>query len=375
MTRRFHLAAALVAVAVAGAGPALAQYDLPGARPPAARPAEDPKPVYKYELKPEHSEYVVFVKAYQAPVAGDQGGQARELAEGLAEWIRSECRLYAYVHERGWLQRRERDKEKEAAVKAIRDYYTREGKPEDFIAQVIKREVKLARIPDEYAVFVAPGKGALKTLDEATEFAKYVHKLPCPPDRFCDSVFIGAERGAANRSAEKTNPFERALPGRNPTLPKKEVVAEIPKTELEFLDKVNSGQPYSLIHKTRKPVTLVVQSYGPKQGIGQLVKPGEVVQASGPSNGELLERAAHQANALAELLRKQTAKVGGPFDAYVLHTRYESFVCIGEYDSKDDGRLQALQRSLAGMQLRDAKTGQVFETLMEKPMPAAIPRP
>jgi hypothetical protein len=373
MTRRFYLAAALAAVL--GAGPAVAQYDLPASRPPAPRTAGDPKPAYKYELKPEHSEYVVFVKAYQAPAAHDARGQARELAEGLAEWIRSECRLYAYVHERGWLLRREQDREKEATIKAIRDYYVPRGESEEQIAIRIKREVKFARIPDEYAVFVVPGKGTLKSLDEAAEFARYLHKLPCPPDQFCDSVFVGAERGTANRSSEKANPFERAMPGRNPTLPKKEVAAEIPKAELELLDRLNRGQPYSLIHHTKKPVTLVVQSYGSKQGAGQLVKPGEVIQTTGRAEGEMLERAAQQANSLVEVLRKQPAKVGGPFDAYVLHTRYESFVCVGEYDSKDDDKLLAVKKMLAGWQLKDQKTGLVLETLMEKPIPAAIPRP
>ena len=374
MTRRFLLAAAVAAAL--GAGPARAQYDLPVSRTPAApaaRTVEDPKPVYKYELKPEHGEFLVFVKAYQAPLAGDPHGKARELAEGLAEWIRSECRLYAYVHERGWLQRRERDKEKEAVIKAIRDYYTPKGYSEEAIAQIIKRDVKLARIPDEYVVYAAPGKGDLKSFDEATAFAKYVHKLPSPPEQFCDSVFVGAERDATRAAGQRTNPFERAMPGRNPTQPKKLTPAEKPKADA-FLMSINAGQPYSLIHKTKKDITLVVQSYGTKNGIGQLVKPGEVVQTTGRADGELLERAAQQANALAEVLRRQPTKVGGPFDAYVLHTRYESFVCVGEYESKEDPRLLALQKSMAAMQLKDDK-GQVIETLMEKPLPAMIPRP
>jgi hypothetical protein len=371
MTRRIRLAAALAAVL--GASPAIAQYDIPGAGPSRSadptRAVADPKPVYKYELKPEHPEYLVYVKAYQAQKAGDESGVAKELAEGLAEYIRTECKLYAFVHERGWLQRRERDKEKEAVIKAIRDYYTPQGWSEDAINAVIRREVKMARIPDEYVVYVAPGKGTLKTYDEALAFAKYVHKLPAPPARFCDALFVGADRDAAKKTGERTNPFENAIPGRNPTLPKKEQVAQTPKAELEFLGNLNAGQPYSLIHKTKKPVTLVVQSYGSKQGVGQLVKPGEVIRTSGTANGEMLERAAQQANSLAEALRKMK------YDAYVLHTRFESFVCIGEYDSKEDDKLLALQSQMAGMQLKDAKTGQVFETLMEKPMPAAIPRP
>src|SRR5947209_3410282 len=169
MTRRLYLAAAL-AVAF-GAGPALAQFDLPGGgttRPATPRAGNDPKPVYKYELKPEHTEFLVYVKAYQAKEAHEGAGEAKELAEGLAEWIRTECRLYAFVHERGWLQRREQEKEKATDIKAIRDYYG-PREPEEAINARIKREVKFARIPDEYVVFVAPGKGTLRTFDEAKE--------------------------------------------------------------------------------------------------------------------------------------------------------------------------------------------------------------
>ena len=370
MTRRFQLAA--VVAAVLGAGPALAQYDLPVSRPPAnpARTNGDPKPIYKYELKPENGEFLVYVKAYQAPEAGDAVGQSRELAEGLAEWIRTECRLYAFVHERGWLQRREQVKEKETVIKAIRDFYTPKGWTEEQIARVIKRDVKYARIPDEYVVYAAPGKGDLKTFDEAMAFAKYVHKLASPPDRFCDAVFVGGEREAGRGAGQRSNPFEKAIPGRNPTLPKKITAAERPKAD-DFLMNLNSGQSYSLIHKTKKDFTLVVQSYGAKNGIGQLVKPGEVVQTGGRSDGELLERAAQQATELAKVLRSWRPA----YDAYVLHTKFESFVCIGEYDSKDDPQLLALQKHVAGMQLTDGKTKQVIETLMEKPLPAMIPRP
>ena len=113
-----------------------------------------------------------------------------------------------------------------------------------------------------------------------------------------------------------------------------------PKAD-EFLMSLNSGQPYSLIHKTKKDFTLVVQTYGTK--LGRVFKPGEVMQANGRSDGELLERAAQQANALAGALRK-VKPPNGPWDAYVLHTRYESFVCVGEYDAKDDDRLLAAKK-------------------------------
>jgi hypothetical protein len=367
MTQRLYLAAALAAAL--GAGSAVAQYDLPGRTPRTPRTADDPKPVYKYELTSENSEYLVCVRTFLGKIPGDP--QPKELAEGMAEWIRSECRLYAYVHERGWLLRRQRDQEKEAVVAAKKKYLMeKQGLSADQITPEML-QVKMARIPDEYAVMVAPGKGSLKTMDEAIEFAKYVHKLPCPPAEFCDAVMVGSASDVARRQGESRNPFPTAMPGRNPTLPPKAATTGLPRAELDFMLSLNAGQPYSLIHKTTKPVTLVVQVYGTKNGVGQLVKPGEVVQTSAPATGELLERAAQQANNLAEVLRHQNP----PFDAYVLHTRYESYVCVGEYNSKDDDDLIAISKRLAGLAIKDKKTGQTLETLIEKPQPAAIPRP
>ena len=88
---------------------------------PAGKEVEDPKPVYKYELKPEHGEFMVFVKTFPGEYAGD--ARVKQSAEGLAEYIRAECRLNAYVFERGWQKRQERKKELEAVMAAMKQYY------------------------------------------------------------------------------------------------------------------------------------------------------------------------------------------------------------------------------------------------------------
>lgn len=364
-----------VAVAVVlGAQPAKAQYDLPISRP---RADDDPKPVYKYELKPEHGEFMVSVKTFRGTRPGDP--QAKDLAEGLATYIRAECKLYAYVHERGWLLRQERRKEKEQLEAEARKYYQARGYTEEAIQNELRRYIKMVRLPDEYTVLVAPGKGTLKDLDEARAFAQYVRKLPAPPAEFCDAVISGALKKfdetaikeITGQKGEAVNPFLTAFYGHNPTLPKKDLGGlQRPKAD-EFLMSLNAGKPNSLIHKTTRDWTLVVQAYGPK--FSQVVRPGEAGVRDGRSDGELLERAAHQAHLLADVLRQMKP----PFDAYVLHTRYESFVCVGEYDSKDDRRLLANAEALRGMQIRkgEDKTGELLDTLMAKPLPGLIPRP
>jgi hypothetical protein len=182
-------------------------------------------------------------------------------------------------------------------------------------------------------------------------------------------VLVGTDQDLARKQGEPVNPFLTAFAGPNPTIPRSPAGPTGPAKADEFLMTLNAGQPYSLIHQTKKPITLVVQTYGAKFGLGRLIKPGEVVQTSGKADGEMLERAAQQANAVADMLRKKN------YDAYVLHTRYESFVCVGEYASKEDAELLANAKAFANLSLRDEKTGKVIETFMEKPMPAAIPRP
>jgi hypothetical protein len=203
-------------------------------------------------------------------------------------------------------------------------------------------------------------------MDEALDFANYIRKLPAPPRNFCDAVVVGTDQDIARKKGDPLNPFLTAFAGPNPTIPKAQAAAAAPAKADEFLESINAGQPYSLIHQTKKPVTLVVKIYGAQAG--HLVKPGEVMQAAGRSDGAMLERIAQQAHALAKALRAMR------YDAYVLHTRYESFVCVGEYDSKDDAELKAAKEALASLPLKKDKTGEVIETLMEKPLPAAIPR-
>ena len=55
---------------------------------------------------------------------------------------------------------------------------------------------------------------------------------------------------------------------------------------------------------------------------------------TGGKSGQRVDAAATSAHNLAELLRK--AKL----DAYVLHTKYTSIVCVGGYDTVDDPALR-----------------------------------
>jgi hypothetical protein len=322
----------------------------------------DLKRVYNYELKPDHGPYLVCVRSFKGSIRSpEEDKRVKELAEGFATYIRSECRLNAYVLERGWVQRQERAKEKAEYLTALTKYYKDRGEeiPEHYL------KIKMARIPDEYNVFVAPARGVLKDLDAAIDFAKQVRQLKAPPAEFSDAIYLGEKADA--RTA--INPFLSAFPGPNPTIPKKvDTVGGIKRPIADdFLMNLNANEPYSLIHKTKKMYTILVQSYG----IQNTVVVGDKAGATSDDGGERLERAAQQANDVVKLLRS-----GKPaFDAYVLHTRYYSVVTVGQYDSPEDPTLKANLDALAGMKFKDQKTGKVLGGLMDKPGIIMIPRP
>ena len=94
----------------------------------------------------------------------------------------------------------------------------------------------------------------------------------------------------------------------------------------------------------------------------------------GKKGGDLLNANAKQAHELAEFLRKT-----GGFEAYVLHTEYNSYVTLGGYDSADDRKLLQMQQAFVN-QLKDPKCtiGQLHTKAMvnffTEPMPMPVPQ-
>jgi hypothetical protein len=358
----------MAAVLAAGAGisGASAQYDIPISKSPtptgvAATPRQQPKPVYKYELKPEHGPWLVVVRTFKG--AGENDVRSRELAEGFADFIRERYKVPAYIHERGWQMRQDMLAEAREVIEAKRKYYISQGITPT--AEMLK--VKTVRsLPDEYAVFIAPARGVLKDRDTAMDFADQVRKLQAPKefsDRFFDEKETTRARGGAkDEEAKFSNPFLSAFAGPNPTIAKT-AVYQVPKAD-KFLMEINSREDYSLLHKTRKPYTILVKTYGAE---GTIIPTGGT-SASGESSGERLERAAAQASQVAEMLRKNKV------EAFVFHTRYNSSVCIGQFDSPDGNDCKATIEQVKSMKLKD-RGGNVLDTLMAKPAAMPIPRP
>jgi hypothetical protein len=69
-------------------------------------------------------------------------------------------------------------------------------------------------------------------------------------------------------------------------------------------------------------------------------------------NAKMLDATALQAHELAAALRDKTMKPH-PFDAYVLHARTGSLVCIGGFDAADDKQISVVGREIQSITFQE----------------------
>jgi len=328
---------------------------------------------YKYPITPQAGEWLVCVQTFkdEKPDPNRQvRPPARIMAEELAEYLRTEYKLPAYLYDRGRLQRKEEDER----IKALRGQY------DELLKQMksqgiepderSKFRVRTFEIMDEFAVLVGKPNRNLKDMETARDFLGDLRKMKPLPDKF-SMMAVFADDDANGKKVNQRgfgyiNPFQTALVVHNPSIPLANNQADPTKADA-FLKEMNASEEYNLL-KCSKSWTIVVKMY---QGQAQLQtpkKPSIMAQLGfGKKEPELLNASAAQAHSTAEFLRKMK------FDAYVMHHRSYSLVTVGQYDSPDDPNLMAAQKSLAGMQLKQSKDV-VLETLNAQPLPMKIPK-
>ena len=180
----------------------------------------------------------------------------------------------------------------------------------------------------------------------------------------------------------KPKPFSGAFLTLNPLLSPEEV-AERKRDPL--LLKLNSGE-YSIMENSGK-FTLVVASFRGRS----------LTQSAGKETSDFkvtdsLFDAAGRAWYVAKMLREGSFQNGSQqqgrsFEAFIYHTRYESFVTVGSFDTPDDPRIDQLSK-LFGAKTQIAQNGRPFttgesimipgdppETIVFDPSPRLIPVP
>jgi hypothetical protein len=294
-----------------------------------------------YAITPEAGPWMVCATSYVGP-------EAQQLAHELVLEIRSRFSLPAYVVNKGDDERR----------KQLEEYQRKQKEHPD-----VHIPFRHTRVEDQCAVLI----GGYKDMDSAHRALKDIKKLspPSSPRLMPILTEVGPDEssGAKDKAVVKggfVNPFVSSFVVHNPTVPIERPVTNKPDP---FLKKLNAPESLSAF-KCPKPWTLVVAIFQGAQAIQaeKADKPGFWEGLWNHNSGDLLEASGHNAHNLAEALRT----IG--YEAYVLHCRWGSVVCIGGFDSAKDPRMMNTRRNIANLKL-----GQNVKLLAD-PMPMEIPR-
>ncbi len=324
---------------------------------PSTAPTRLPKPL-AYPITPQAGEWLICAKSYI-------GENARTLAEELAHEIRTQYNLPAYVFNRG-AEERDREEKRLAEMRKRQEEFLRQlgAVPADQ-----RWRYRTLRIEEQFAVLV----GGYPSIEVARKELDKIRKLKPPAEKFMDrAVLVKANENNGNGSTIESawvNPFQTAFIVHNPTIPMEK---EDPNKPDPFLKDLNEGESLSVL-KCRKDWTLVVKVYH-----GQtIVQPKNASSTflsrltMGGNKTDLLSAAAMQARSLAEYLRSMKEM---PVEAYVMHTRHSSIVCVGQFDSPEDPKLQQMQKLLANMKITNKEKTIVLDQLSPQPLPMKIPR-
>jgi len=292
---------------------------------------DEPDPNQDIAVQPSCGNWMICVNWYS-------GSEAPKEARAMVLELRSNpaYRLNAYVFTKG-------AEERKAELKRIEEL------------KKLQRE-QLAKVPDlppdthilipyvrsHFEMQCAVLVGGYKDMESARRALDQLRKLKPPdPSRVkiaTEFVFkLDANGKAQDGEHVPINPFARALVVANPSLPPKP--ANAPSAEdLGLLKKLNAAEEYSLLNCPKK-YTLAVKQFA----LPVLIQPSNSstsVMDKQAMSGDTEDRAGVKAHVLAHMLRKDK------LEAYVLHTKYSSFVTVGSYDSPNDPRLKRDQEWL-----------------------------
>src|SRR5262245_40587323 len=320
-----------------------------------------------FHVAPQAGPWMVLITYYT-------GDNAPALAEELVASLRRDYGLSAYLWNKGGEERRKEQERVDPILAQQRKFLTEQGLPADTRLRV----KKYRQVEEQFAVLV----GGYKDMDAAGKARDAIRKLKPPAEKLMHVAYLAAAAGdrpdgKPDVQREHLNPFASAFLVPNPVAPPpKDPDAGKPDP---FLKQLNAYEEFSLL-RNPKPWTLVVKVY---QGTAQLQSAIDAKQPAGSGGGflkglfggkqpDVLSAAALQAHELAKLLRSK--QLG--YDAYVLHTRFQSIVTIGGYDDYLDQRMRQDQDTLSRLRLvPQGAVGADALTLIPVPAPYEVPRP
>jgi hypothetical protein len=300
-----------------------------------------------YAVTPEAGQWMICVASYQ-------GESASELAYQLCTYLRQKQHP-AYVYNRGSAERKKLQEELDQQQKLM------PGVP---------RRRKLAHPEeDQLAVLL----GGFRDVDAANAQLKKVRTWDLPDIKLKSGKPAFDTYDVYEQSKDKkvelkqypVNPFHSAFVVTNPTIPPQPK----PVAKVDPLWKtLNANEPRSLF-KCPKKWTLAVQEFRGAYAIQTTSTSGGFWDKLGFGDhlGQRLDNAARMAQEVCDMFKK----LG--FKSYVLHTRYNSVVTVGEFDAPNDPALLRTQEQLARMSFKNAKTGDTAFNLFAKALPMEVP--
>ncbi len=319
-------------------------------------PTNAPHP---WAVKPEHGPWMICIKSYRDdPTAAVS---ARKSAEELAHEIRTTHKAAAFLFEWGAEERKKELARREAYRDKVRKEYApflelqdqmkkkAEAQGSEFINAPPTVRVPTVEYTEQYAVLV----GGFKDMDTARKALDTVRKWTPPKgkDHLFDRAVIArpGEKGAEVEGAF-INPYTSAMVVPNPTVRQTDPAAPPPVDPL--LAKLNENEEFSLL-KNPKPVTLCVKVFSvPSRTQPKDEDTSVIGKMFASKNAKMLDATALQAHELAAALRDKDMKPH-PFDAYVLHARTGSLVCVGGFDAPDDKQIAVVGRAIQSITFQE----------------------
>jgi hypothetical protein len=315
------------------------------------------EPQKEYQITPDVGAWMICAKSYI-------GEMAPKYAHDLVLELRSRYDLPAYVFNRGADERRKLQNELEKQRHDQEVQLKLAGLHPD-----MPLPVRHVRIEEQCAVLV----GGYKDMETASKALEKIKKLDPPKSVPADNLVIASpDAGKRGLEAKRApmNPFVASFVVRNPTVPEEKPAEPRGVDSYDFLKKLNAGESYSLL-KCGKPWTLAIKEFRGVSIIQPKSTPTTFMEKLMGRSGDQLSASAMTAHNMAEALNKAR------FQAYVLHTRTSSVVCVGAFDKPDDHALETtrlellnnLQISAPGFGGRDTSG------LMAQLLPMPVPQP
>jgi hypothetical protein len=341
-------------------GTGRAQDGAPFQGTPAGSATVDPNINHDIEVTPAQGPWMISVASYTGP-------DAPQMARDLVRVLRGpQYNLAAYVFNYGAEEKRKEMERRQALIQQQKQWLDQMRGQVGGNVEIGRMVVRTRHIEEQVAVLV----GGYPDMETASRERKHIHDLD-PKGlkglKLDQRMFITPDE--TRQETRPVSPFQAAFVVHNPTVAV-ERPADADKLDVAALRRLNAGETYSLLN-CPKPVTLAVAQYWLPAPLEKRGKDNSFLGKIGLGGShDDRDPAAVPAHSLAEWLRK------GNLEAYVLHTKCNSIVTVGGFDSLQDPHLKRTQDQLAELSTklrRDPRCGQ-YLNLFAKPMPMQVPR-